>query len=270
VKKTIGSLLALSATSLFAYTDADLDGVEDKYDKCPNTQFYELVDLKGCSIQTLSAQHHFDIIMGAHYSEADYDALEKTDTYSGSVQVDYYYKNFAIQASTSYYSANSNTYNDNGLDNSYLGASYTFALQENLSMSIGAGLIIPTYDSSLKNNNTDFTGTLNFSYMLDTINLFGGYGYTLINDDDIPNTVIYQNSSSYSFGVGVYATEKLYLSGAYNSSKSIYAGVKSIDTANLYGYYSLNENWFTTLGYVYGLSQSASDNALSLKVGYYF
>lgn len=263
-------LLVLCATSLFAYSDGDLDGVEDAYDRCPNTQFHELVDLHGCSIESLGAQHRFAILMGAHYTGTNYDTVEQTDTYSGSLEINYYYKNFSIEASTSYYSANGSAYSDNGLDNSYLGASYQFKLREDLSMRIGAGFIIPTYDTALNNNNTDLMGTLNLSYTTGNLNLFGGLGYTRINDDDIPNTVVYQDTTFYSLGVGTYATEQLYLSVAYNSSQSIYDGVESIDTATLYGYYSLDANWFTTLSYAYGLSESASDNALGFKVGYYF
>ena len=42
-------LLVLSSTSLLAYEDSDLDGVEDKLDQCPNTSFSDLVDIRGCT-----------------------------------------------------------------------------------------------------------------------------------------------------------------------------------------------------------------------------
>jgi len=78
------------------------------------------------------------------------------------------------------------------------------------------------------------------------------------------------HTNAYSIGVGFYPTQKLYISGSYNSSDSIYTNVKDIDTASFYGFYSIDENWFSTFNYAYGLSDTASDNYFSLRIGYYF
>ena len=57
-------ILSLTATLAFAsagghkklkrsYQDRDLDGVIDKYDRCPHTPFFAIVNKKGCTIKRL-------------------------------------------------------------------------------------------------------------------------------------------------------------------------------------------------------------------------
>ncbi|MDQ7068403.1 MAG: DUF3187 domain-containing protein [Sulfurimonas sp.] len=271
-------LLGLFASSLFAYVDSDMDGVEDAKDRCPNTSFSDLVDINGCTKKALVSPHHYDIIFGASYSSSDYLTLNATDTLSTNVQVDYYYKNFSLQASTAYFTTEGSGFSDSGLYDSFIGASYQFRPTQNLVLRLGAGALLPTYSSSLDNNNMDYTGSLNLSYSLDKVNLFGGYSYTIINDDDVnvvdvdgnTTAIFYQNTQAYSFGAGVYASQKLYVSAAYNSVNSVYETVEEITTASVYGYYSIDKHWFSTLSYAYGLSTSASDHYASIRFGYFF
>ncbi len=269
----------LLSSGLFAYSDSDMDGVANSVDKCPNTPLTDLVDINGCSIKKLSVKKaskgHADIIIGANFADSNYATLNQTDTYSGSLQMDYYYGNFSLQASTSYYTTKAKTYSEQGMNDSFIGAAYNFRPIKNLSLRLGAGALLPTYQTSLNNNNTDYTGSASLSYTLAKVNVFGGYSYTMINDDDVVDTTnntsyIYQDTNSYSAGLGYYFTNKLYMSGAYNLSNSIYKGIEDIQTASLYGYYSIDKNRFLIFSYAYGLSDTASDNAFSLKAGYYF
>ncbi len=270
--------LVFLSSSLFAYVDSDMDGVEDAVDSCPNTPFSDLVDISGCTKKSLVSPHHYDIIFGANYSSSNYQTLNATDTIAGSVQVDYYYKNFSLQASTSYFTTEGNGFSDSGLYDSFVGGSYQFKPTQNLSLRVGTGALIPTYKSSLNNNNLDYTATANISYNLGKVNLFGGYSYTIVNDDNVnvvdangtTTAVIYQNTQGYSVGAGVYATQKLYISGAYNATNSIYANIEDIATASVYAYYSIDSHWFSTLSYAYGLSSSASDHYASIRLGYFF
>ncbi len=263
--------------NLFAYTDSDFDGVVDSVDRCPNTPFSELVDISGCTTKSLISPHHYDIIVGASYSDSDYQTLNQTDTLSSTIQVDYYYKNFSLQASTSYFNTSGDEFSDNGFYDSYLGTSYQFKPLDSLTLRVGAGVLLPTYETSLNNNNTDYVGSLNLSYNLDDVSLFGGYSYTVINDDDVVLTdgvttteIVYEDSVAYSAGVGYYFTSTIYVSGSYNVSSSIYSGIEDIQTASVYGYYSIDRNWFSTLSYAKGISDSASKNYLSLRLGYFF
>ena len=264
-------MFLLSALSLYAYSDYDMDGVEDQNDKCPNTLLSELVNHDGCPIKNLRSYHHFDVIYGFDFYQTNYETLEDSDTLSQSLQLDYYYKNFSLQLSSSYYNSSSASFNNSGVNDSFAGTYYKIETQSNLKVRLGVGAIIPTYESELNNNNTDYIGSINVSYFYKKINIFGAYSYTLVNDSDIANEgVFYQNSNALSLGLGFYPTSKLYLSGAYSSSESIYKGVEAIDTASIYSLYSINKNWFATLNYAYGISESASDNFASLRLGYYF
>ena len=275
----LGAILASTVTtSLLAYSDLDMDGVEDANDRCPNTPFMDLVDINGCTKKSLASKHHFDIIIGASYADSDYNTLNKTDTYSSSLQVDYYYENFSIQASTSYFDTEGSGYSETGLYDSYVGASYQIKPIQNLSLRVGVGALLPTYDSSLKNNNTDYTASLSASYALGSFNVFAGYNYTNINDDDVVITasdgtttdVIYQDTNGYNGGIGYYVNNATYMSLSYNMVQSIYKNVDDITSASAYIYYGINTHWFTTLSYSYGLSDTASDNYASLRLGYYF
>jgi len=267
--KILSILLIFSYTLLLATSDFDMDGVEDSIDNCPNTPITDLVDINGCTIKSLVSPHHFDIITGISYSQTSYTGIGDSDTISESLQVDYYYKDFSVQVSTSYYSSSSDSYDDSGMGDSFIGAYYKLYPLSNLNLRFGIGAILPTYDSTLNNNNTDYVASLNLSYMLEKVNIFGGYNYTMVNDDDTTR-VKYQDTNSYNVGVGFYPTSKLYLSGSLNSSNSIYEDVDDINTLSIYAFYSINTNWFTNFSYAYGLSDSASDNYVSLRLGYYF
>jgi hypothetical protein len=275
-------LAALLGTSLMAYTDSDMDGVEDSIDKCPNTPLTDLVDINGCSKSSLipkKSPHHFDILVGVSYTGANYVATPSTDTYSSSLQLDYYYKDFSLQASTAYYKTDaSDGYSESGMNDSFVGMAYNFHPSKALSLRLGIGALLPTYDTILNNNNTDYVASLNASYTLKNFNIFAGYVYTQVNDDDVSVTLsdgtvynyLYNNTNAYSGGVGYYFTSKFYLSGAYNQTQSIYSGVDDAKTLSAYAYYGIDTHWFMNFSYAYGLNDVASDHAASIKLGYYF
>ena len=284
------TLIVLSF-SLFAFSDADLDGVEDSVDQCPGTSITELVDISGCTIKDLESPHHFDVIMGASYSQIS-PIQERTDTYTASLQADYYYKGFSLQASTAYFDSESSI-STNRLTDSFVGAFYQFKPVSGLSLRLGGGAILPTYKSDFNNNKTDYTLSTSLSYLFQDFNLFGSYSYTMINDDDFSydefdttgnvsgsTSVYYQNTHAYNIGLGYYPTSKLYTSISFNSSDSIYNKFVStsvgtttqepLNTLSGYLFYTLNKNWFATASYAYGLTDTASDHYAGIRLGYYF
>lgn len=272
-------IVVLLSSSLFAYIDSDMDGIEDAVDRCPNTSFSDLVDIDGCTKKSLISPHHYDIIFGVSYSASDYLTLNATDTLAGTLQVDYYYKNFSLQASTSYFTTDGSGFSDSGLYDSFVGTSYQFRPTENFSLRFSVGALLPTYETTLNNNNMDYTANVNLNYKIGKINFFGGYGYTLINDDNvnvvdengtITNSIVYQNTNALSLGLGINMTPKTYMSMAYNSSNSTYSNKVDISTAFVHMYHSINAHWFSTLSYAYGLSSSASDHYTSVRLGYFF
>jgi len=265
-------LIITSQLILFAYSDYDLDGVEDANDRCPNTPFTELVDTYGCTISSTKSLHNFDFIYGISYTDSDYSG-ENTKTTSHNFQFDYYYKNFSLELSTGYFDSSSVSYNDNGNDDSFVGVYYQFVPLKNLKIKTGIGFIIPTFDSDLDNNNIDNTAIFSMSYGIKDLNFFVGYNFTKVNDDNINTTeliVNYQDTHSYSLGVGFYPMQEVYFSTSYFISDSVYSTDEKVQTISAYAFYSISPNWFTTLSYANGLSDSANDNYMSLRVGYNF
>ena len=274
-------MLPFISANLYAYVDNDMDGVEDSVDKCPNTPFSDLVDLSGCTVQTMRTQKtksHYDIIVGTSYSASNYTSLNRSDTFTASVQADYYYGDFSLQLSTSYYKTSSESYTQNGFDDSYIGASYSFKPSNNFSIRIGTGALLPTYDTTLANNKIDFTASVSFNYTVEKVSIYGSYLYTVVNDTDTLSDGVlytYQNTNSYNTGMGYFLSDSFYLSVTYSHSDSIYRSIGSdsiedIKTLSLYGYYAIDEHYFTTFEYRHGLSESASDHTTSIKLGYYF
>lgn len=277
------SIFSLCTLSLLGYSDFDLDGVDDTIDRCPNTSMTELVDMHGCTIKNLEGDHHFDVIVGASLSQFNENTLsalnpEDTNTFTTTLQADYYYKDFSLQASTSYFNSQSQSYSNSGQNDSFLGAFYQLHLLESLRLRLGGGLLLPTYDTGFNNNNLDYTASANLSYLFNTINLFGGYSYTLVNDDEInytdidgnPVNISYQSTNAFNAGIGFYPTSRTYTSVAYNRSDSIYTNVETIENASAYLFYTIDKHWFTTLSYAYGLSDSTSDHYGAVRLGYYF
>jgi len=264
-------LFFIMFSSLFAYTDLDLDGVDDSKDRCLNTPFSDIVDKYGCTKKSLISNHHYDIVIGISYSQ--YNQTTNSQTLSSNLALDYFYKNFSLKLSTSYYQT-TGSYSSDGMNDSYIGLSYKIKPSQKLRFNISGGIYLPTYKSSLNNNNTDYMISISSNYALKDFDIFGSYSYTIINDDNIydANTTVaeYQNTNSFSFGAGYYLNSKIYISSSYAISNSIYTDSTDIQTLSFYGYYSINKHLFSTLGYSYGLSSSASDHYISLKLGYYF
>lgn len=263
-------LLFMMMSALFAYTDSDMDGVVDNTDQCPNTPITELVDIRGCSVEALTSDHRYDVIVGGSYSQIDYNTNEKTDTYATTLQLDYFYKKFSVQATTAYYSSESATYSSNGLTDTTLAAYYLVPINDSLRIRLGAGVILPTFDSTLSNNNADYLGSISASYSINRLNLFAGYSFTMINDDDIPNQITYQNTHAYSAGLGYYVTPKWYTSASYYKADGVYETMQDLKSASIYNFYSIDKHWFSSLNYTHGLSDSTSDHAASLRLGYAF
>ncbi len=273
MQKKIILLLFLTSLNLLAFTDSDMDGVSNKNDKCPNTPFSDLVDKYGCSTKSLVSPHKISIVLGVSLSQ-----YNDTDTLTQNIQLNYYYKNFSAHASSSYYNTESTAYSEDGSNDSFVGVSYRISPIEKMHLRLEVGAIVPTYDSGLDNNNLDYTSSLSINYKPKDINMFARYSVTMINDDDTVLVyedgssidVNYQNTSSYNIGAGIYPSAKSYLSLSYNTSTSIYVGADDIVTLSSSFFYNINKKIFTSFTYAYGVSDNASDNYGSLKVGYYF
>ena len=254
-------------THLFAYNDFDMDGVDDAIDACPNTPFSDLVYKDGCTKKSLESPHHFDIIVGLSFSELTYTTQEDSNNLNTSLELNYYYKDFSLQMGGSYYDSLSD--DESGFNDSYINFYYKNSLTQKLLIKIGAGINLPSYDSTLKNNNLDYLICGYAHYTFDTFTLFTNSSYSFIEDEN-RDDIVYQNTFYFGAGLGYYLNSKTYTSVSINTNDSIYKGDEKINTLSLYANYSIDENYFTTLSYSYGLSQNASDNYVSFRIGYYF
>jgi len=266
MKQLIFLTLSLSAT-LFAYTDGDMDGVDDAKDRCPYTPFNDLVDENGCTVKSLIEEHHFDIILGAGYSQLNYASNAKDDTLTTTVQADYFNKNISAQVVASYYASS----HDDGANDTLIAGYYQIPLDDHLSVKMGAGILLPTYDTGYNNEAADYMGTVCLTYLLDSQFAFlGGYSYTFVNDKNVPGVFSYQDIHAYFAGVTYLMDSKRSIGVAYSGSDSIYRDVETIEKVSAYGMYRFDTHWFANLNYSYGLSDSASDHALDLRIGYSF
>ena len=256
---------------LFSYVDDDLDGVEDAHDKCLYTPLSDLVNEEGCSVERLWSQQSFDLTLGLSYADTDYNTLAKTDTLTTAFALNYYHsKKLTFSLWSAYYTNSSESYSASGLNDTY--ASLEYLLHDDaLRISLGAGVILPTYESTFMKNNTDFSMSLSLEYLLTPkTHLLASCGHTFINDTEMAGYGAFEDTSYFSLGAGYTFSETFYMSGAYNQSQSIYADVEDIATLSLSGVYEINAEHFMTFMYARGLSESASSNYLGLNFGYRF
>lgn len=263
-------IILLIATLAYSYEDSDLDGVEDMFDKCPQTSFSELVDLNGCSIKKIDNGINFNIIFGVGYSQINYSSQERSNTVTTSLQSDMYIGNWSLELYTSRYYSNINNQVKNGMDDTLFNLFYMYALSEKISLDFGVGIVLPTYKSGYENEKTDYSVLLDFKYYSDfSTYLFGNYGYTWINDSDIAY-IKYENVSNFSIGAGYMFDLKNMLSLSYGYSETIYKNTKEAQILRLSYSNSIDSHWFVYADYDYGLNDWASDNSFLFRIGYSF
>ncbi len=272
LKNSTVFILVFISSALFAYTDSDMDGVDDTIDKCPHTPLSDLVNVRGCTITKLEYDFNFDIVYGINYADSNEQLANNLDIPAASLRLDYYYKNFSIQASTSYYLAIDEDNNaTTGFYDTYLSVAYQLKPRSDILFNVGLGVALPTYESQTTKNRVDYKTYGTVSYMKKGGTIFAGYSYTITNDEFVEASDFkYQNTASFNVGVGYSVTDRLYLSAAYNNADSIYTGVQNLETASLYGYYNINERRFFIFSYGHGLSDSANPNSFTALMGYYF
>lgn len=263
-------ILLVSILQVFAL-DRDLDGVDDTLDRCKYTPFGDLVDKFGCTNKTLFTDTAYDIIIGANYSDTNYNTLEKADTLTTTLQADIYRGNISAQISTSYFRSDETNSSDSGFNDTQLGLYMKTNLSSSLTLQPGFGVILPTYNSGYNNEAIDLFGSINAQYDLNEhTHVFGGLTYTLVNDKNVPDRVQYQNTTAFTAGIGYTVPNNGFINVAYAQSQSIYTGVEAFKTLSLNGMVPLDAHWFVLGNYRYGLSDSTSDNEIALRLGYYF
>lgn len=259
----------LTATLIMAYTDSDMDGVEDEYDKCAQTPLSDLVDYDGCSLQNNKSNIFYDVIFGSGYSQMNYSSLQNADTINSYIQTDIYLDRWYFQGVASYYRSDTQTGSKKGWDDTLLNIYYKLLSNESLSFNIGAGIILPTYKSGYENEKTDYKAAINFEYSMNGKDyFFCGSSYAWIRDRDF-RMIRYQNTKSLNIGITRIYNQNFSYSISYGRSDSIYKNIQAIQTVEAEFLLNIDSNWFLGAYYGYGLSSSASDNSIGAYIGYY-
>lgn len=263
-------VLLLLSTSLLAYTDSDMDGVEDAYDQCPQTLFSDLVDSNGCTIKSTQNIPHYDLVLTEEYSKINYASMQYNDTWTTSLEADVYLKNWILQGLTSYYSSTSSDTKPSGWNDTLINVFYRVALTEKFTLYPGIGMVIPTYKSGYGNEAIDYSTLINFQYVIDSTKyLFGEYSYTWVNDTDVIKAT-YQNTQMFQAGIGYQLTPKSTLSLSYNQNDAIYQDIENVKSIHAGYMQNISIHWSIGGDYGYGLSDSASDHSFIIGLKYHY
>lgn len=225
-----------------------------------------------------------DIIVGATYSDINYNTMEKADTLTTTLQADLYRGDMTAQILTSYFRSDNSNIDDSGWGDTQLGLFFKTYPSSTLTLQPGFGIILPTYNTRYNNEAVDIFASIYAQYDFDkSYYLFGGLTYTMVNDKDvrdavryqhssfiIGDTIQYQNTSSFTVGTAYRTYNNGYINIAYTQTESIYADVDTFKTLSLNAMMPLDHHWFVLGNYRHGLSDTTSDNEIALRIGYNF
>jgi hypothetical protein len=264
--KTLFLTLLLSS-SLLAFQDHDIDGIDDAHDRCPNTPFDAFVDKNGCAV-TVNKQSSNANYWGAVTLKVG-STIQRDDEYEDDEYVDlfanYRYHDWDISVSNSRSTTQSSVTDDNSdSDNDiYITGGYTLPLPHaRVKLSAGTKIV----DSNSNRDNDYFAG-INYDYFLNRkqdIFLYGGY--TISGDDD---SIDYDDYASFSIGTGYSVTRPWYSAVSYNYTGSNYPDGEAEEGLTWYNSYSLNKNIFATASYTYGLDDYSYENTFRFGLGLY-
>jgi hypothetical protein len=265
-KKTLFLTLLLSST-LLAFQDHDIDGIEDSLDRCPNTPFEAFVDKNGCAVN-INKKASNSNYWGALTLKVG-STIQRDDEYEDDEYVDlfanYRYHNMDISISNSRSTTENSITDDNSnSDNDiYISAGYNLLLSDaRLKLSAGTKIV----DDSNSRDDDYFMG-LNYDYFVNSKqNIFLYGGYTFSGDDEL---IDYDDYSSFSIGTGYTLTPAFYSAISYSYTGSNYPDGDAEEGVTWYNSYSLNKNIFLTAAYTYGIDDYSYDNTFRLGLGLY-
>jgi len=257
----LSSLLVL-ATSLFAFNDQDIDGVDDAHDLCINTPFDVIVDENGCPYKKgIKGKFLFQIGEDISFNTAS----NRTNTLN--IFLNYNYKQWDFSISSSNFNAtNINTVVDTE-DDLYLTVGYLSQYGKlNTKISVGTKFAFMDNDSIDRDN--DYFISANLDYFISPKqNIFLYHSYTLSGNSD---TTKYENFHSLSLGTGYAVTNKWYSAISYNYAQSPYPHAKDYKALSWFNYYLLPNDFYISSNYARTLNNSSYDHMLSLNIGVKF
>ena len=238
---------------IYAYSDYDVDGVEDSIDECPNTPFDILVDERGCEEGAIY-KGALTILAGTISAiDTQSDTLTNAQLF-----VNYRYHDWDVSLST--FSQLQNII-DEVPNTFYITSGYRYAVTDALQMKVALG----TKQSSLQD---DYYMTLNSDYSISlNQNVFLFYSYTIAQDSA---TESYDNFHTFSVGTGRTLTDYWYSAISYDFSGASLAVTEDYQALSWSNTFALSFKYYFLTNYSYGLSSGASDHTISIQFGVKF
>ncbi|MDM5272461.1 hypothetical protein PGH07_09740 [Sulfurovum sp. zt1-1] len=273
--KLLSTLFLFSSLS-FAYQDSDIDGVEDKDDKCPNSSFEEVVDEKGCA----PSQHYLGALTLIVGSDISVDKQSHT-TSNFNFFANYRYNNWDISLSNANNAASTSSNNiSTDYGDIYLSTGYYLENTKFIAkLSLGTKLATANEDTNtgLKYGNAyedtdtgenDLFTSLYLNYRItQRQNLYLDYRYTISGDSQ---DMSYKDFITYSIGSGYALTPKWYSAFSYDYSGSPYPNTQPYKAISWFNSYTLTKHLFAIINYAHGLNDISPNHTVSVKLGVHF
>ena len=259
-------LISGISSALFAYSDKDLDGVDDSRDRCPGSSLEDIVDETGCLPRT-----GVTLAVGGSSSRGDYGTSETIKSSTKDFQLSYNKNGWYAGVATSYLESGiedpaTGTETTSGMGDTYAGLGYT-SVGEKVSLGLQGVVKFPTAGEDIGTGNSDIGAYLTLMRMEPQSSYFVTAGYTVTGDDA---DVTYNDIASLNIGAGANMNEALFVSLSTSYADALIDGMEASRSLSLFMGYQWNACWFVNAFYTKGLSDSVADNALSVMVGYGF
>jgi len=247
-------LLFLILSIFIVANDNDLDGVDDNFDKCPNTPFDALVDKDGCIKEYVSSSKY---ILQVGITNNTEDSTLDTNLYFA-----YIYKPLEFSISTTNYAMNLS----NGIDvddDMYISLGY-YKDFKNLNTKLSFGTRVNTEDTYKIKDVANYFVSLDLNYDMDEYGIFGYYSYNFKNSD--------KNYHLISLGIGKDLTSNIYSSISYSClhfpNTTHFKDVEDIHSLSLYSAYMITDDIYSSLNFTHNF-ESETKNSINLNIGVY-
>jgi hypothetical protein len=240
---------------LFSFYDNDLDGVDDRKDKCLNTPFIDIVDIYGCSENNK--------YIGAFNIELEYlkQKNKMLDIDINNIYFDYKYSTFLFSIFYNQYTIDSKTYSGD----LYMNFGYDIIINENL-LNIYFGTKQATGNEVVSTKENDYSVSLSYEYFINTyFSYLISASYTKTGDNQINK---YNDFLNYSLGI-IYVENKYNISLYYSYDQALLQDTDDYKGVEIEYSYSFNTKYYIKLAH----SKSLLDGDIydtSFAIGVHF
>ena len=241
--------------NLFAFSDADLDGVDDRLDKCPNSDILDLVDKYGCSKKQKLTQSSNSGFFELGF-ESDFNSINDKQNF---INLSFGYKidNYSILITNNLYN-----YNNQNRDDISILFGYTKSYSK-LDLTYAIGISIFANSQKKANYYIDIFGSYNINSD-NSINFATSY---TINSK---NSKLEQNYIFASIGFLHNIDQKQSISSYINYQSSSYIGDKSNFWISFNYNYYLTNNYYLSFKYNRYINSNWYNNSINVSVGVNF